>query len=92
MRGSDSIVPAVGYATLCRVAEIRSREVVAQGRSRGSYAPDTLERLRVVMVDGEERDLFVRTDEYAEGYACDVVDALPESWGVDARGVLLPEE
>ncbi|MDB4931301.1 MAG: hypothetical protein JWM10_3785 [Myxococcaceae bacterium] len=90
MRGSGSSDPACGWALLARVAEVRAREEVASSRGRGRYVRDTVERLRVVMVDGEERDLWMRQGEHARGFDCDIRGELPDDWRLNHRGVLEP--
>lgn len=90
MRASDRPDPACGWARLARVAEVIAREEIATVRGRGAYLRDTVERLRVLMADGEERDLWMRTSELARGVACDVHDERPAEWCLNRRGVLEP--
>ncbi len=82
---------AVGYATLLRVAEIRSREEIAVG-PEGEFQRDRLQRLRVLMVDGEERDLWVRTCGDRFGYRCAIHGAHPDEWVVGRDGVLIDND
>jgi hypothetical protein len=82
--------PTCGWALLARVAEVRVRELIAQGPELGQDERDTLERLRVVLVDGDERDLWVRTGYDTRGFNHDVRTRLPDAWGLDAQGLLLP--
>lgn len=86
VRGSDSDEPAVGYATLCRVAEVRTREEIAASAPGGGRLRDRIERLRVIMVDGDERDLWVRSRRYPDGYQCEVHGQMPDDWYADAQG------
>lgn len=82
--------PTCGWALLARVAEVRVRELIAQGPELGRDERDTLERLRVVLVDGDERDLWVRTGYDTRSFNHDVRTRLPDAWGLDAQGLLLP--
>ncbi|TAK24804.1 MAG: hypothetical protein EPO40_23850 [Myxococcaceae bacterium] len=83
--------PTCGWALLARVAEVRVRKLIAQGPALGHRERDTLERLRVVLVDGDERDLWVRAGYDSQGrFNHDVRAWLPDAWGLDAQGLLLP--
>lgn len=84
---SGTVRPRFGWNLLARVAEIRVREVIARGPA-DRY--DVLERLRVVLVDGEETDLWLRSTGHEAFPECKVHAARPEAWGVDADGMLLP--
>lgn len=102
-RESKSARPTCGWEALASVARIVSREVIVDAPRRPLDHRVRVVRLRVVTVDGVERDLWARLagtgeerddwipdDAYGEGYDFDVVTTPRDDWSADADGALLP--
>ncbi len=90
VRGGHGADPDEGWSLLTRVAEVRAREEVASTQGRGGYSRDSVQRLRVVMVDGQERDLWMRKRDHDRGFQCSIHGERPAAWRLNRRGVLEP--
>ncbi len=90
VRAGHGAEPDEGWSLLTRVAEVRAREEVASVQGRGNYSRDSVPRLRVVMVDGHERDLWMRKQDYDRGFHCSIHGERPAAWRLNRRGVLEP--
>jgi hypothetical protein len=66
--GSDSGMPEGGWSTLTEIDEILETEDLFAGRPRGHYAAPRLERYRARYKNGSEKDFYVFTAGYFEGY------------------------
>ncbi len=89
--GSHSPEPVGGWAVPLRVAQILARETIAEGpATEGGWPDDRLLRLRVALVDGEERDLWLRETQFHLGHLRELRESFAEEWRLDAEGRLVP--
>ena len=67
-QGSDDGQVEGGWETVTRVQKILATTVLRDEGTRGYYANPKIEKLRVLLVDGTQTDLYVYTKGYFEGY------------------------
>jgi hypothetical protein len=69
---SDSPSPCCGWGTLARVQRIVQCEPIRVGIARGSFRPETWERLTAEWTNGEQGVLYRFWLGYEEGYLCQI--------------------
>ncbi len=78
VRGADAGAVNLdgGTLALTKLDAILSEDMLHSGPSRGHYAAEKIERLRVRWLDGTEGELYVVTAGYFEGYRYDIFPTL----------------
>lgn len=69
---SDSPSPRCGWGTLAQVQRIMQCEPIRIGTVRGSFRPETWERLTIAWRDGQQGVLYRFWLGYEGGYLCEI--------------------
>jgi hypothetical protein len=76
--GSESPSPSCGWPMLAQVQRILQCETISVGIARGSFRPETWERLTVEFCDGQLGVLYRFWLGYEEGYLCQIGTEPPD--------------